>query len=82
MLILGRILAACSLVCALAAAVTAVWFGDAWHIGIGILGLFSSATCNVVVWRARRQGMRPGDYAGTRMSRPGPCALSGEGVPE
>ncbi len=81
-MILGRILAACSLVCALVAAVTAVWSGDAWNIGIGIFGLFSSATCNVVVRRARRQGMRPGDYAGTRVSRPGPPVLSGEGVPE
>ncbi|MFH8404823.1 hypothetical protein ACH4FX_08605 [Streptomyces sp. NPDC018019] len=51
--LLGRILAPLALAGALVAAAIAVRLGDAWNIGIGVLGVFGTAMSNVVVWRAR-----------------------------
>ncbi|MEV5592376.1 hypothetical protein [Streptomyces sp. NPDC052496] len=53
-MLLGRILATLSLLCALVVAAIGFWRGDGWGIGLGVYLMCSAVFTMVVVWRARR----------------------------
>ncbi|MEU7146481.1 hypothetical protein [Streptomyces sp. NPDC045470] len=53
-MLLGRVLAILSLLCALAVTAIGLWRGDGWGIGLGAFSTCSAILTVTVVWRSRR----------------------------